>query len=665
MEIISLKNLKKIYNFKEQGNDSTEEIRALDGVDITIQEGEYVAIIGPSGSGKSTLMQIIGLLDRSTSGDHFFLGHSLKDLSDDQITLLRAKHIGFVFQFYNLLARTSAIENVELPLVYAQDKLRKNKAKAQLEKLNLEDRLKHQPHQLSGGQQQRVAIARALVNDPSLILADEPTGNVNTKQAKEIMDDFDRLNKIGKTIIVVTHDPEVASRAKRVIYLRDGLVTSDEDQTVNRENISEDSSTSSPPPPLIELPLFNPGLLWENIKISLRALRVNILRSILTMLGVIIGVGAVITMVAIGEGAKKTIESQLKSLGSNVIFLRPGKRKFRHVRSANQFAKLTRDDAIAIKGLKKTGVPLVDLSEEVYGQAQIVFANKNWNTRLMGVTPNYATIRVSPPQVGRFFTEEENRTKQRVCLLGKTVYEKLFPKGQNPIGQTVKINRKNFKVIGLLPNKGADYWRDRDDMVAIPLVTAMDRVLGRKSLGSINVQVSSPELIDSVIESMKELLRKRHRIKENEEDDFFIMNMTEIRNTLEKTTKTLALLLGAIAGISLVVGGIGIMNIMLVSVKERTREIGLRKALGARNVDVLFQFLMEAVVICLLGGAIGIMIAGLVSFLVGLMFDWPTGLSLQAITMAFFSSFSVGVLFGLWPARQASLLSPIESLRYE
>ncbi|MEC7181820.1 MAG: ABC transporter permease, partial [Bdellovibrionota bacterium] len=450
---------------------------------------------------------------------------------------------------------------------------------------------------------------------------------------------------------------------KRVIHLRDGLVTSDEekDQTQRGEKLD----TLSSPPPLIELPLFNPGLLWENIKISLRALRVNILRSILTMLGVIIGVGAVITMVAIGEGAKKTIESQLKSLGSNVIFLRPGKRKFRHVRSANQFAKLTREDAMAIKGLKKTGVPLEDLSEEVYGQAQIVFANKNWNTRLMGVTPNYATIRVSPPQVGRFFTEEENRTKQRVCLLGKTVYEKLFPKGQNPIGQTVKINRKNFKVIGLLPNKGADYWRDRDDMVAIPLVTAMDRVLGRKNLGSINVQVSSPELIDTVIESMKELLRKRHRIKENEEDDFFIMNMTEIRTTLEKTTKTLALLLGAIAGISLVVGGIGIINILLVSVKERTREIGLRKALGARNVDVLFQFLMEAVVICLLGGAIGIMIAGLVSFLVGLIFDWPTGLSIQAITMAFFSSFSVGVLFGLWPARQASLLSPIESLRYE
>ena len=660
MEIIKIKNLKKIYNFTGDKT-SSQEIRALDGVDITIQQGEYVAIIGPSGSGKSTLMQILGLLDRSTSGNHSFLGHELSSLSDDQITLLRSQNIGFVFQFYNLLARTSAIENVELPLVYSQTERRRQMAKDQLEKLNLEDRLFHQPHQLSGGQQQRVAIARALVNNPPLILADEPTGNVNTTQANEIMEDFDQLNKQGKTIIVVTHDPEVASHARRVIHLRDGKVTSDE---VKEEN-GTPSQEITEKPDLTELPLLNLGLLLENLKISFRALRVNILRSILTMLGVIIGVGAVITMVAIGEGAKKTIQEQLKSLGSNVIMIRPGKRKLRHVRSGNQFAKLTKEDADALKDLKKRGVPITGLSEEVYGSIQIVHSNKNWSTRLMGVSPNYAEIRVSPPQAGRFFTEEENITKQRVCLLGKTVYENLFPEGQNPIGQIVKINRVNFKVIGLLPTKGASYWRDRDDVVAVPLLTAMGRVLGRKNLGSINVQVEYPEAIDSVIESLKKVLRKRHKLGPEAEDDFYVMNMTEIREALNKTTRTMALLLGAIAAISLVVGGIGIMNIMLVTVKERTREIGLRKALGARNADVLFQFLMEAVVICLCGGCLGIMVAGSVSWGVGQAFDWPIGLSLNAIFMAFFSSFTVGIVFGLWPARQASLLSPIESLRYE
>jgi macrolide transport system ATP-binding/permease protein len=662
VEIIGLKNLKKIYNFKGDKETSSQEIRALDGVDISIHQGEYVAIIGPSGSGKSTLMQILGLLDRSTSGEHSFLGHELKHLTDDQITLLRSQNIGFVFQFYNLLARTSALENVELPLVYAQIKKRKQMAQGQLEKLNLEGRLYHQPHQLSGGQQQRVAIARALVNNPSLILADEPTGNVNTTQANEIMEDLDQLNKQGKTIIVVTHDPEVASHAHRVIHLRDGKITSDE---MTKEKTSHQELEEYKKPDLTVLPLLNLGLLWENLKISFRALRVNILRSFLTMLGVIIGVGAVITMVAIGEGAKKTIEDQLKSLGSNVLMIRPGSRKFRHVRSAGQLAKLTREDAQALKELKKTGVPIIELSEEVYGSVQVVHSNKNWNTRLMGVTPNYVKIRVSPPQAGRFFTEEENISKQKVCLLGKTVYENLFPEGQNPIGLTIKINRVNFKVIGILPTKGASYWRDQDDIVAIPLLTAMGRVLGKTNLASINVQIEYPEAIYSVIKAMKKVLRKRHKLGKEKEDDFSIMNMTEIRNVLAKTTKTMGLLLGAIAGISLIVGGIGIMNIMLVTVKERTREIGLRKALGARNVDVLFQFLMEAIVICLLGGCIGIIVAGAVSWGVGSAFDWPIGLSLNAILMAFFSSFTVGVVFGLWPARQASLLSPIESLRYE
>ena len=311
------------------------------------------------------------------------------------------------------------------------------------------------------------------------------------------------------------------------------------------------------------------------------------------------------------------------------------------------------------------GVGVDDVSTEVTGTVQVVYGNKNWSTRIQGVSPNYAKLHAYEPTFGRFFSVSENDLKKRVCVIGKTVYENLFEPGQNPIGSLIKINRVNFKVIGMLPTKGGGAWGDRDDAIMTPVLTAMNRVLGKDYLSSIDVQAEDSQSIDRALAGISELLRKRHRLNRDQEDDFSIRNMAELQEALSSTTKIMALLLGSIAAISLLVGGIGIMNIMLVSVKERTREIGLRKALGARQSDVLLQFLIEAIVIGIVGGLLGILVGSILSFGITVFLGWATKISIMAILISFFFSFAIGIIFGFWPARQASLLSPIEALRYE
>jgi len=380
----------------------------------------------------------------------------------------------------------------------------------------------------------------------------------------------------------------------------------------------------------------------------------------------IIGVMAVIAMVALGQGAEQSIEESLKSLGSNLLMVRPGSPKLGHVAQATgNYSRLTLEDAKALKNLKEVGVGIDDVSTEVTGTVQVVYGNKNWSTRIQGVSPNYAKLHAYEPTFGRFFSESENGSKKRVCVIGKTVYENLFEPGQNPIGSLIKINRVNFKVIGMLPTKGGGAWGDRDDAIMMPVLTAMNRVLGKDYLSSIDVQAEDSQSIDRALAGISELLRKRHRLGRDQEDDFSVRNMAELQEALSSTTKIMALLLGSIAAISLLVGGIGIMNIMLVSVKERTREIGLRKALGARQSDVLLQFLIEAVVIGIVGGLLGILVGSLLSFGITVFLGWATKISVMAILISFFFSFAIGIIFGFWPARQASLLSPIEALRYE
>jgi macrolide transport system ATP-binding/permease protein len=380
-------------------------------------------------------------------------------------------------------------------------------------------------------------------------------------------------------------------------------------------------------------------------------------------LGILIGVAAVIAMLAVGQGAKESIEKQLTSLGSNLLVLRPGSSQFHGV--ALEAGAVTRFTFQDVNAIEKLSDQVKSVSPSVTGRGQIVYANKNWNTQIEGAGVAYASIRASEPAVGRFFSESEVKMREKVVLLGATVAKQLFG-DTSPIGETIKINLLNFKVIGVLPAKGATGFHDQDDTVLIPVTTAMYRVFGKEYIDSIYVEAKGPNLIDATQEAITKLIVEQHHLTTKEEQDSFqIRNMADIKNALETTTKTMSLLLGAIAAISLLVGGIGIMNIMLVSVTERTREIGLRKAIGATNRDILLQFLVEAILMACIGGIVGILLGSGAAILITLLAGWAVKISLFSVVLATTFSVIVGIVFGLWPAQQAARLDPIEALRYE
>ncbi len=652
--MIELVNVTKIYKMGEI------DVVALAGVSLKIEPSEFVAILGPSGSGKSTLLHIIGFLDKPDSGKYLFLGKDVTKLSNDELAYARNKVIGFIFQHFHLLTRMTAIENVELPLIY--NKFAKNGG-LPLEKLKvvgLENRSHHRPNELSGGQQQRVAIARALVNDPLLILADEPTGNLDSKSGKEIIEILKSLNAQGKTIVIVTHDETIARQAQRVIRMQDGKIISDESpQRPCKEQIMQE-----------DLPFLKESKeshevnfreIIENLHQGLKAIFSNRMRSFLSMLGILIGIASVITMTALGEGAKHDLSERFASLGTNLLILTPGSWKMRGVAlESGTVTRFTLSDAEAISKMNH----VKRVSPSVGGRGQVVYRNKNWNTLVQGVGKDYVDIKSSQPIVGRFFTEEEERTRKKLALLGLTVARELFG-DENPVGKTIKINRINFRVIGVLPEKGQSPHGDRDDVVVIPVTTAMYRLLGKKYVDYIEIEVDDQRFIDEVKRDIKSLIRKRHRLKADDKDSFTIRDMTEIRETFMNMIKTMTTLLGCIAVISLIVGGVGIMNIMLVSVAERTREIGLRKAIGARSKDIMLQFLIEAMILTCLGGLVGIILGIGMSFLLSLLTGWETKISLFSIILATVFSIGIGICFGLWPAHKASKLNPIEALRYE
>jgi macrolide transport system ATP-binding/permease protein len=643
----------------------TVKVEALRGVSLKIASGEFVAIIGASGSGKSTLMHVLGLLDRSDSGEYFLGGEEITRLSDKELALVRNQLVGFVFQQFHLLPRMTALENAELPLIYAGKRHMKEKAVEKIVEVGLKDRMSHRPNEMSGGQQQRVAIARSLVNDPPIIFADEPTGNLDSKSKEEIMAILKKLNRDGKTVIVVTHESEIASQARRIIQMRDGQVISD------KVNSTEPKTAAvSIPENLIKNILSETGKakkggieFLDYLRQAVSAMLSHKMRAFLSILGILIGVAAVIAMLAIGQGAKESIEKQLASLGSNLLIVRPGAHRSGGVSlQTGVTTRFTFQDVAAIKKLNE----YVDrVSPSVSDRAQIVYGNKNWNTQVEGVDVDYAELRSAVPTIGRFFTEEEVRMRNKVVLLGTTVVKEVFGE-DNPIGETIKINLVNFKVIGILPAKGAGGFRDQDDTIVIPVTTAMYRVLGKEYIDYIYVEAKSAELTEAAQEAVSNLIIKQHRlITDDQKDSFQIFNMADIKNTLTSTTKTMSLLLGAIAAISLLVGGIGIMNIMLVSVTERTREIGLRKAIGANNKDIMTQFLIEAVLMSLIGGLAGVALGSGSAAVITLVAKWSVKVSLSSVILATVFSLIVGVVFGLWPARKASQLDPIEALRYE
>jgi macrolide transport system ATP-binding/permease protein len=549
-------------------------------------------------------------------------------------------------------------------LIYAGKRHLKELAKERIAEVGLSDRIDHRPNELSGGQQQRVAIARSLVNDPLIILADEPTGNLDSRSHDEIISILKTLNQKGKTVIIVSHEQEVSASAKRVIRMYDGRIVSDEKNQV-QEVPSEESQADA----IIEQVLSKSERMdretkfFDYLRQAMAAMLSHKMRSFLSILGILIGVAAVIAMLAIGEGAKESIEKQLASLGSNLLMIRPGSARLHGV--SMETGTVTRFTLQDIAAIEKLTDQIKRVSPSVSGRGQLVYANKNWNTQVEGVGVDYAAIRAANPAVGRFFTNEEVKMRVKVALLGTTPARELFDDA-NPVGETIKINLLNFKVIGVLPSKGATGFHDQDDIVIIPVTTAMYRVFGKEYVDSIYVEAQSPKLVDSAQQAVADLIIKRHHILAKDvEDSFQIRNMADIKNALESTTKTMSLLLGAIAAISLLVGGIGIMNIMLVSVTERTREIGLRKAIGANNKDIMVQFVIEAVLMSFIGGIVGILLGVGISALITFFAGWAVRVSYFSVMLATVFSLIIGIVFGLQPAQKASQLDPIEALRYE
>lgn len=634
-----------------------ERVRILKEVSLSISAGEFVAIIGPSGSGKSTLMNLMGLLDRPDSGTFELKGRNIEGMNEEETAKARRETLGFVFQQFHLLPRNTAVENVSMPLLYSLRSLPEGPAVALLKRVGLESRLRHLPTQLSGGQQQRIAIARALVNRPEIILADEPTGNLDSASSKSILELLRELNRDGITVILITHEPEVAKWADRVITIRDGEIESD---LASRAPSAKPFSNGNR-----DIPRDRNRSLWkELLKQSFRTLYANKLRTVLSTLGVLIGVAAVIAMLAIGKGAQESIEAQLSSLGSNLLSVRPAPIKISGISTSDSdWLKITREDAEAIR----RQIPNVRSASAAVqsGNQRVAYQGNNGTTQVYGVLPGYAKMHALIPEIGRFITDQENQERALVAVIGATVSRELFGT-ENPLGKIIKLNKIPVRVIGILPEKGASSFGDRDDQIELPLNTAMYRILGKTSVDFLEVEVEKGADMSAVQEGIDKLLRSRHEVPPSQtEEAFRIFNMADLQEALSETSKTLSVLLLIIAGISLVVGGIGIMNIMLVSVTERTREIGLRKAVGATASDILIQFLIEAASIGILGGLLGIALGGGAALLVSVIAGWTTSISIPAVFGAFLFSSLVGMVFGLWPARRAAILNPIEALKGE
>jgi macrolide transport system ATP-binding/permease protein len=662
MALIEAKDLTRVYCR------SNVEVHALRGVSLRVDRGEFLSIIGPSGSGKTTMMDILGCLARPTSGTYYLDGYNVASYSDDELSNIRKRKIGFVFQTFNLIPRMSAIDNVELPLLYSGvvEEERRKKAMDALSRVGLQMRAYHDPNELSGGEQQRVAIARALINNPSIIFADEPTGNLDSKTGGEIMALFEQLHKEGKTIIMVTHDATVADYAEKNIKIKDGKI---EEEKIRKKSSKNKIS-------IVEEKTGDASILGSIISgftSGYKGLLANKLRSFLTVLGIIIGVGAVIGVMGVGEGAKRNITSQIEKLGSNVIsiFYRRPDNKEQALQWRGRSEGLTYDDAIA---MKKELDFIVDVDPEVRSDITVKYQDKDWDTQVIGTLPSYQSINNHYVKEGRFFTEDELKSWAKVCVIGKTVKDELFG-NVNPIGKEIKMRNMRFTVIGVMEEKGSVGFNDFDDRIFIPLFTAQKRITGEDNVvRSIDAQTTGLLPTDITEERVTSLLLERH----NQVEDFRIRNREEFKQTIEQTASTFKIMLSGIAAISLIVGGIGIMNIMLVSVTERTREIGIRKAIGAKRIDILVQFLIESVIVSLSGGFLGIffgiMFANTVgNMMVGAGAIGPRFLSQgggsvvtpSSILLAFFFAVVVGIFFGMYPANKASKMDPVQALRYE
>jgi macrolide transport system ATP-binding/permease protein len=620
--------------------------QVLHGIDLDIYPGEFVAIMGQSGSGKSTLMNILGCLDRATTGEYHFNGKNINELDTDGLAQLRREAFGFVFQSYNLLSGATACENVEMPATYSglSPELRRERATHLLTTLGLQERLHHRPSQLSGGQQQRVSIARALMNGGQIILADEPTGALDSHSGKEVMRLLKELSAQGHTIILITHDAEVAHHAQRLIEIRDGEIVSDPGPTIPVELPAEEHTLRG------ESSLRNE--LFEATKTAFRSLRSNVFRTVLTLLGIVIGVASVISMLAIGDGAKKSVVDGISAMGSNLLLVRPGgpTQRFRW-----DSVTLVPEDVDAIATLPHIAAALPELN----GQFTLRYGNVDHTTEVNATAAQFPLARKWEVAQGTFFSEEDDKNYATVAVLGKTVATKLFAQ-QDPIGEFIIINNVLFQVVGVMSERGADPGgQDQDDKVFVPFKAGSLRVHGQRFLRNITISVDDEKNMAEVQTRVHALMMERHGT-----EDFQIRNMSSLIDMVSETQNTMTILLGSIAAISLLVGGIGVMNIMLVSVTERTREIGIRMATGARTRHIMQQFLIEALVVSALGGVLGVALGLGATKLIAYL-GTNVAYSLTPVVMAFSCAFLTGLLFGYLPARKAARLDPVTALATE
>ncbi len=628
-------------------------VDVLKGIDLTIHQGEFIAIMGASGSGKSTLMNLIGGLDERSAGRYHFKGRDISEYSDDELAQLRREHFGFIFQRYHLLNTLTAKGNVEMPAIYygMPPKERSERAQALLQSLGLEERADYYPTQLSGGQQQRVSIARALMNGGEIILADEPTGALDSESGKAVLEILKELNEAGHTVIMVTHDEEVAAHADRIIEIKDGLII---DDRLNRESQLEGASApkrfkKSNAYSLILQRFFNA------FNMAIISMSMQRMRTFLTMLGIIIGIASVVLVIALGKGSTEKILENINAMGTSTLTIYPGS-GFGDRRSGR------------IQSLKPSDVRVLQQQPFIHSVTPVVSTSTGVryqnisavNASIQGVGHQFFDVQGYELIQGVAFNEVSEATLALEAVLDLNSVDTLFPNGGDPIGEVIMLNHLPVRVIGVAKSKAEGMGGSSGNMtIWIPYSTAMKRMLGQSSLRNITVRVKDEINIKLAEQAITDIMMQLHGKK-----DFFIFNADTIRETIESTTLVMRILITSIALISLLVGGIGVMNIMLVSVAERTKEIGMRMAVGARKSDVSQQFLIESILVCILGGVIGLAFALSIGALVNQSAGDSIALSFSplSIILAFFSSFLIGILFGYFPAKRAADLAPIEAL---
>ena len=632
-----------------------QTIRVLHDINLTIHQGEMVAIIGQSGSGKSTLMNILGCLDQATAGDYQVFGQSVNRLAPDELAKLRREHFGFIFQRYHLLGDISARDNVSVPAVYAgmDGQARNERAEKLLSDLGLADKVNNRPSQLSGGQQQRVSIARALMNGGDIILADEPTGALDSKSGKDVVHILKDLNAQGHTIIMVTHDPSLAAQAERVIEIKDGYIIAD----YKNDNYQRPAAQSASIIDEHRKSAFGSFIdrLFEAFKMSLLAMRAHKMRTLLTMLGIIIGIASVVSVVGLGKGSQEQILSNISSLGTNTITVTDGY-PYGDPRRQYNDDNLTPQDAQAVADQPY----VLSVSPQLNSNMSVRYRNVQEAASISGVGKDYLDVSGETLAIGQGFDEQSILRRTQDIIIDSNAHKTFFPTTANPIGEVLLIGSVPGRVIGVLePNEGGFSRSVDSPTLYMPYTTMMSRLIGSTYIESFVALIDNNISSSAAESAISDLMKSRHGT-----DDFRIRNSDSIRQTIESTTAALTLLISSIAIISLIVGGIGVMNIMLVSVTERTNEIGVRMAVGARQSDIMQQFLIEAILVCILGGLLGIGLA----FAIGELINRVGGDSFKviysstSIIAAFVCSTLIGVVFGFLPARNAAKLDPVEAL---